>query len=422
MKHLSLFSGIGGFDLAAEWAGFENVGQVEKDQFCLQVLKKNFPHVPKFKDIKKFGKTDLTGRVDIITGGFPCQPFSQAGARGGTSDARHLWPEMLRVIRAFKPSWVVAENVRGLLTIQVGLVFEQVCIDLENAGYEVQPIIIPAVSVNAPHRRDRIWFIAHRRSKESRGLSGVWKKQIFADRRDSENVTNTQRKRYEGKEYKTRQNARYSGRSQWNKNWFEVATEFCEPYDGVSNWVGRYFKNILSIKDYGQTIENHNRENFQILQKILLSQKIREELGRLYEVEQAEILLAFLCRIKGESHNSISVSRESKETSKNSLREVWYSAEARYSPQRWKYQKQLSEQLKNFMPQLPHEISLEIAKSWDCLWLAFSSSVIRPVELGEFKCSKARHRNEQIKAYGNAIVPQVAFEIFKAIRYTTSNK
>lgn len=472
MKHLSLFSGIGGFDLAAEWVGFENVGQVEKDQFCLQVLKKNFPHVPKFKDIKKFGKTDLTGRVDIITGGFPCQPFSQAGARGGTSDARHLWPEMLRVIRAFKPSWVVAENVRGLLTIEEGLVFEQVCIDLENAGYEVQPIIIPAASVNAPHRRDRVWFIAHTINSRSRGeergefkksdsLSGKnqqknsttrkleradsngetlqsttnakseraredkfnsWGINFGYSRRAAESATNTECKRYEGKEYKTRQNARYSGRSQWNKNWFEVATEFCEPYDGVSNWVGRYFKNILNIKDYGQTIKNHNRENLRILQKILLSQKIREELGRLYEVEQAEILLAFLCRIKGESHNSISVSRESKETSKNSMREVWYSAEARYSPQRWKYQKQLSEQLKNFMPQLPHEISLEIAKSWDCLWLAFSSSVIRPVELGEFKCSKARHRNEQIKAYGNAIVPQVAFEIFKAIKYTQSNK
>lgn len=161
MKHLSLFSGIGGFDLAAEWAGFENIGQVEKDEFCLKVLNKNFPNVPKFTEVKDFPPKDFAGRPDVISGGFPCQPFSSAGKRKGQTDDRYLWPEMLRVIQSLKPAWVVAENVRGLLSIQSGMVFEQVCADLENAGYEVQAFIIPACAKGAPHRRDRVWFIAY---------------------------------------------------------------------------------------------------------------------------------------------------------------------------------------------------------------------------------------------------------------------
>lgn len=165
MRHLSLFSGIGGFDLAAEWMGWENVAQVEKDIFCLKILEKNFPNTKRYEDIKQFNGADYAGRVDIVTGGFPCQPFSQAGTRRGTDDDRYLWPEMLRVIREIKPTWVIAENVYGLLTIQQGVVFEQVCADLEREGYEVQPIIIPACGLNAPHRRYRVWFIANAKGK-----------------------------------------------------------------------------------------------------------------------------------------------------------------------------------------------------------------------------------------------------------------
>lgn len=113
------------------------------------------------------------GTVDLLTGGFPCQPFSQAGKQKGTKDERHLWPEMLRVIQEFQPTWIIAENVSGILTIEKGMVFEQVCVDMENAGYEVQPYIIPACGVNAPHKRDRVWFIAHRKSTDTDG-TGRW--------------------------------------------------------------------------------------------------------------------------------------------------------------------------------------------------------------------------------------------------------
>jgi DNA (cytosine-5)-methyltransferase 1 len=160
VRHASLFSGIGGFEIAAQWMGWENVFQVEIDKFCQKVLTKNFPNTDKHLDIFNFDGTEYRGTVDIISGGFPCQPFSIAGKRNGSGDDRHLWPQMLRVIRNVQPTFVVAENVSGLLTIEDGMVFEQVCLDLENEGYEVWTYRIPACAVNAPHRRDRVWIVA----------------------------------------------------------------------------------------------------------------------------------------------------------------------------------------------------------------------------------------------------------------------
>ena len=156
MKVIDLFSGIGGFSLGLEsTGGFETVQFVEYDKWCQKILAKNFPNVPITGDIK-----DYEGqRADVVTGGFPCQPFSVAGKRKGTEDDRHLWPEMLRVIKASKPRWVIGENVRNLTSIQEGMVFEQVCTDLENEGYEVQSFIIPASAVEAPHQRYRVWIV-----------------------------------------------------------------------------------------------------------------------------------------------------------------------------------------------------------------------------------------------------------------------
>ena len=158
----SLFSGIGGFDLALERCGMQVKWQVENDEYCNKVLNKHWPKVRRWNDVKTFPPDDKTDwAVDVIVGGFPCQPFSQAGKRCGTEDNRYLWPAMLRIISTIKPSWVIAENVRGILSINEGLVFKQVLTDLENEGYEVQPFIIPACAVNAPHRRDRVWIVAH---------------------------------------------------------------------------------------------------------------------------------------------------------------------------------------------------------------------------------------------------------------------
>ena len=161
MNHASLFSGIGGFDLAAEWMGWRNVFHVERDPFCQRVLAYHFPNSQPFDDVTTFDGRPWRGRVDILTGGFPCQPYSTAGKRLGKDDERHLWPEMRRIISEIAPTYVVGENVRGLINWNGGLVFEEVCVDLEALGYEVWTGIIPAAGVGAPHRRDRIWFVAH---------------------------------------------------------------------------------------------------------------------------------------------------------------------------------------------------------------------------------------------------------------------
>ena len=158
MKHLDLFSGIGGFALAARWAGLETIGFCEKDEFCQKVINKHWPGVPIFSDIKELTGDQLKSDgiiPDIITGGFPCQSFSCAGQQRGKGDDRYLWPEMFRVIREIHPAWVIGENVRGI----VNMALDEVISNLESVGYETATFIIPACGVDAPHRRDRVWII-----------------------------------------------------------------------------------------------------------------------------------------------------------------------------------------------------------------------------------------------------------------------
>ena len=164
-RHGSLFSGIGGFDLAAQWMGWENVFHCEWNEFGQKILKQHFPKAISYGDITKTDFTIHRGNIDILTGGFPCQPYSLAGKQKGKEDERHLWPEMLRTIREIAPLYVVGENVPGIVSWSKGLVFHEVQTDLENEGYEVQPVILPACAVNAPHRRERVWFVAYASSK-----------------------------------------------------------------------------------------------------------------------------------------------------------------------------------------------------------------------------------------------------------------
>ena len=161
MTHASLFSGIGGFDLAAEWMGWENIFHCEWNPFGQRVLAHHFPNSKSYNDITKTDFSIHAGQIDVLSGGFPCQPYSSAGKRLGKEDERHLFPEMLRTIKEVKPTWVVGENVLGIVNWGGGLVFQEVQTDLENQGYEVQAYILPACGKNAPHKRERTWFIAH---------------------------------------------------------------------------------------------------------------------------------------------------------------------------------------------------------------------------------------------------------------------
>ena len=174
MTHGSLFSGIGGFDLAAEWMGWENKFHCEWNEFGQRVLKHYWPNAESFHDITKTDFKKYANQIDILTGGFPCQPYSLAGKRKGKEDERQLWPQMLRAIREISPRWVVGENVFGLINWSGGLVFNEVQTDLEASGYEVWPYVLPAAPVNAPHRRDRVWFVAHRTNAGVKGMRQKW--------------------------------------------------------------------------------------------------------------------------------------------------------------------------------------------------------------------------------------------------------
>jgi DNA-cytosine methyltransferase len=160
LKLLDLFSGIGGFSLGLESTGyFQTIAFVEKDKFCRQVLQKNFNNIPIEEDIRNVRGSNYA--ADVITGGFPCQPFSVAGKRKGTADDRYLWDETIRVVAECKPRWFIGENVEGLININNGMVLRQVQTDLEEQGFQVQCIVIPASGIGAWHQRKRIWIIAY---------------------------------------------------------------------------------------------------------------------------------------------------------------------------------------------------------------------------------------------------------------------
>jgi DNA (cytosine-5)-methyltransferase 1 len=160
MNHGSLFSGIGGFDLAAEWMGWTNKFHCDINPFSRKLCSFYWPEAQSYDNIKTTDFTIWRGKIDVLSGGFPCQPFSNAGKRMGKEDDRHLWPEFHRAIREIRPRYVVGENVRGLLSWSNGLVLEEVYADLEGEGYEVQTFVLPAVGINAPHRRDRVYIVA----------------------------------------------------------------------------------------------------------------------------------------------------------------------------------------------------------------------------------------------------------------------
>lgn len=193
LKHLDLFSGIGGFALAVKWVGgIETVAFSEIDPFCCKVLEKNFPGIKNYGDVRNVTEKEAW----LVTGGFPCQPFSVAGRKRGKNDDRYIWPEMFRVIQQTKPTWIICENAFNFVNMEL----EQTLIDLESEGYETQTFVIPAVGVEAPHRRSRVWVVGHTCCCRFSGQHRWWSEQKPTD--GCENVANTNIKGLEGwKEY-----------------------------------------------------------------------------------------------------------------------------------------------------------------------------------------------------------------------------
>jgi DNA (cytosine-5)-methyltransferase 1 len=317
MKHLGLFEGIGGFSLAARWAGWETLAWCEINEFCQKILTYHFPKAEQLNDIKKTDFTKYANKIDILTGGFPCQPFSSAGKRKGTEDERHLWPEMLRAIREIKPKWVVGENVYGIVNWNRGMVFQQVQIDLEAEGYEVQSFILPACAVNAPHKRNRIWFIAYAIGQGTQSKQNIRQK--------------------------------ISSQKWFNGNGFQ--------------W------NITNANSYGLNKCNYKNE---------INTIKRGKYAQCYTYKGIKY---------GINTNTTSIKCKRWNTQKKSIIPKAYRFEQFYSPTNWK----------TFPTQSPicggnDGISYKLDKITFSKW-----------------------RNESIKAYGNAIVPQVALQIFKTI-------
>jgi DNA (cytosine-5)-methyltransferase 1 len=478
MTHGSLFSGIGGFEYAAQAMGWDNVFHCEINSFGQQVLKHHYPKSISYDDITKTDFSIHAGQIDIITGGFPCQPYSQAGKRLGKEDDRHLWPEMLRVIRQVQPRWVVGENVFGLINWNDGLVFDEVQADLEAEGYEVQPYVLPAVAVNAPHRRDRVWFVAyadkwgrrervkfkHNNSRKRQVCKNItddrnkiWSKswngssdRITSDtssigcdnrgdngqeRHISENKRTAEKSQSEwnrrkcgiSETCKTTPNSDSNGLNQRNSNdevkssqrrqhaqrdvessdiierttgnWSDFPTQ--SPVrlrdDGFSRILVRYLTTEV-INAISQTSQENRIKDVQEVWDSIQSPKIWEQIRGLYALESKDVLLQTMQLYSGAIQGQDKLSPFSEDFSKDIVRELQKHGEFRRSPHGRELEKQRSEQYPNFVPQLPHEVALA-SKAFEKAMLRFDSW----------------HRQESVKAYGNAIVPQVAIQIFKAI-------
>jgi len=261
LKLLDLFSGLGGFSLGLESTGFfETIAFVEKDQFCQKVLKKNFKNIPIEGDIRNV-KGDRY-KADVITGGFPCQPFSVAGKRKGTDDDRYLWDETIRVVRECKPKWFIGENVEGLVNIQEGMVLRQVQTDLEKEGFEVQCLIIPASGIGAWHQRKRIWIIGYNVSntfgKLSDGCRSTTRnskakfKRMECNQSWNWNEVRSKTERCSEQDREDVSNSNGKNSSKEQQTWWQTQSDLCGVPNGVSYGLDKNRAN--RIKSLGNSI------------------------------------------------------------------------------------------------------------------------------------------------------------------------
>jgi len=225
---LDLFSGIGGFALAARWAGINTISFCEIDPFCQKVLAKNFPGVPIYEDIRELWEHS----VNLITGGFPCQPFSHAGKKRGKNDNRYLWDEFYRIIRISHPDWVIAENVTGI----VGMELDNILDDLAREGYDSQTFIIPACAANAPHRRDRIWIIANAMRKRCDNGVYYWEsRHIQKDKKWDMETLHSEWTQFIPQSWQTFK----------VRDWFQFNSKSCRGNDGISSRLDKHRIKVL---------------------------------------------------------------------------------------------------------------------------------------------------------------------------------
>ena len=502
LTHASVFSGIGGPEIAATMLGWDNAFHCEINEFGRKILEYWYPNSKSYEDITKTDFSEWRGRVDVLTGGFPCQPFSYAGQRRGAEDDRYLWPHMFRCIDQVRPTWVVAENVAGILTMveqgevspmeSQGTLFDEddgvrrhrlvetftmqrICDDLEGHGYEVQPVLVPACAVGAPHRRDRVFIVARRvvadsdlgadgrTSREDEGESGAERLQerhevrkpyepgqvrregegdAVADtdlqRRnepipatepieeerlhrekdfDGRDITDTESQSSErlrprqskvGRAQQEQPRGRDSkdggvaGCGRWDS--FPTVSPVCGRYDGLSRNVVRY----INDKVYDELKEHFRNEDLSCVWQVFQSPQVRQSIGRLYKIHETDLLLKVVFGAqtgRRPESDGDGLSARSDEVSERVLRKLRKQRASSCASQRLQHQEQLTRELGYALPALSFDLALA-AKT-------IEEEVLRMMTYV---------RTESLKAYGNAIVPQVMYEIFRAIEIVEREK
>lgn len=392
MKLISLFSGIGGFELAAEMIGWHPVVSCEINPFGRKVLEHYWPNAFHHDDIHTLTyeriEEELTNRFGadwrsddvILTGGFPCQPYSAAGKRLGKEDERHLWPEMLRVIREVQPRWIVGENVLGLVNWNGGLVFHEVQADLEAEGYEVQPFVLPAASVNAPHRRDRVWFVAN---TNHNGCDGSKNGQGLGKGNDTDATWPIEARQFTGCPITNARPVEDADRNGIDPLRYAYASN-ADDFDGyISGFRASRVSQHTEAGVFQDNAANSNRRE---------CPKRRDINGEWQDEAQDCARVA------------------------NRPARFGFDGDAAY-PDRKRYEECLAAPVasgQEFNCRHDLEVGLGAWEKFPTQPPVCGGNDGFPSELDGITVSK--WRNESIKAYGNAIVPQVALQIFKAIQ------
>lgn len=425
LVHGSLFSGFDAPSVAASWMGWENAFHCEINHFCNEILKYWFPNSEHYEDITKTDFSQWKGRIDVLTGGFPCQPFSIAGKRKGADDNRYLWPHMLRAIREIRPTWVIGENVAGILTmvqpgeeIEVGnqpsffgeddrkrvllrqeYVIETICKDLEREGYSVQPMLIPACAVGAPHRRDRVWIIANRtdtgtESMQQTGEDGV---------NDAVTASDTERIGRSKMDYQVQPEQPNGNRADCNG--FE---RFVADTDSNRRWWWKdkqeQFSECEGTSDNCVGCEDGLITYSDGLRNTPCKESERTERSRRRHFPQQSQRRDTPERTNGlHGLHGYATDTESQQSEQCELEQSYVGSKKQGELRGINSQSHTAETTiqdwKNFPTQSP------VCRGNDGL----------PFNVYDITISFTKWRQESIKGYGNAIVPQVILEIFKAI-------
>jgi len=438
----SLFAGIGGFDLAAERVGFEVKWQVEIDPFCRRVLEKHWPHVRRYEDVRQTHVADAThighsggtatgsarqpdessgddgvwskpvGRrdmdaagcagclpaVDVLCGGFPCQPHSLAGKRGGAADSRDLWPEYARLIRELRPRWVVAENVPGLLSNDAGRFFGGILRDLAACGYDAEWDCVSASAVGAPHRRDRVWIVAYPNGKrlQERGLSdgersrvcdAAWSNRIGASEVADAKIF-TERAGLCTTESGGQRGGRFS-----DGGWWAV-----EP--NVGRVVARLSARLDGGRLNGQTSTGGTAEVLRALRNGVPAPDLQWPARGFGGIQATEVLLADVCEYQGPAKPLGNVSLASEETSGAVVRGVWFDGAATCPSCRREAREQCGREHPDTLRVLSRILTCDCRAAW----------------LDPTGTPSKTSRVDRLRGLGNAIVPQVAEWIFHRIK------